>query len=888
MLDASGAAGGGELLLGGGYQGQDARLSNAQTTTLEAGAQLRADATTQGDGGTVIVWADDTTRVHGSVSARGGPQGGDGGFIETSGKRLLEVTQAADASAPRGKGGAWLLDPMSLSINNVTIDSDGLGTLIGVDPQTFTAPMSNSFISASTISTALNQGTSVTINTSTGGSGNGVGDITVASPITKSGGGEATLTLTAHNDINLNANISSTSSKLNLVMNADSDNSGYGSTVLGTATVSLNGGNLTAISNNARVRLPNADSFTLNNATATVANLSLDGGTFNLSSGTLVVSGALTNTGTIDLASNATFRKTGGFINNGTLQGSGTIDVRAGNTLTNNGTLSPGGSGTAGRLSITGDLVMGSSSTLAIDVLGAAVAGTDYDQLAVSGTATLGGTLSLTERTGFKTQFSQSLTPLTYGSKSGTFSTVSTTANSDNAGFGASLGDTSTAVALAYGTTNYVTSGTSNWGVDGNWDRGLPTALADAVIGVGGSDTVAVTGAAAAKSLTVSGNTTLSVGYGGALTVAGNASIANLTMTDGALSVNGSLSVSNSYAQSGGAVTAASLSATQVSGDLNLSGGSITTTGALSLTAQAGSVLQSGGAVQAAGNVTVRAGNDLTVAGAVHTDGTLASGPGGSITLEAVAGALTISESGSVTSTGGNGYVDMYSGSQAGYAGGAISLTAGDAIKVLGSVSSLGGTGYSPVYYDATGPSQGGPGGAITFNAASIAIGGSVQSMGGDGGNAPTGSIYSGADGGYGGLIHLTATGHITLNASASILSQGGYGGGIQSYEGGYGRFVGYGGYGGYGAGVGGRGGDGGHIQLTAGANGSISLASSASLVSIGGNGGRGGDGGAGGQGLDALTVSSPRVAIWEAAGRADGAVPVARVVAGVRAGRSP
>jgi len=87
-------------------------------------------------------------------------------------------------------------------------------------------------------------------------------------------------------------------------------------------------------------------------------------------------------------------------------------------------------------------------------------------------------------------------------------------------------------VALASGTTSYLTTDTSNWGVDANWNRTLPTALADAVVGLSGSNTVSVTGAGAAKSLTVSGNNTLSVGYGGALTAAGNCTRRpNRTMT---------------------------------------------------------------------------------------------------------------------------------------------------------------------------------------------------------------------------------------------------------------------------------------------------------------------------------------------------------------------
>jgi filamentous hemagglutinin family protein len=74
-VDASGEAGGGEILIGGGWQGKDARLANAQTTLVARGAVLDASATDSGHGGTVVAWADDHTTFQGQVLARGGEQG---------------------------------------------------------------------------------------------------------------------------------------------------------------------------------------------------------------------------------------------------------------------------------------------------------------------------------------------------------------------------------------------------------------------------------------------------------------------------------------------------------------------------------------------------------------------------------------------------------------------------------------------------------------------------------------------------------------------------------------------------------------------------------------------------------------------------------------------
>ena len=93
VLDASGTAGGGEVLVGGGWQGKGP-LANAQNTTAHAGSVIRADATALGDGGTVVLWSDGTTRPAARVSARGGPQGGNGGRVETSGFRSAKGRSA--------------------------------------------------------------------------------------------------------------------------------------------------------------------------------------------------------------------------------------------------------------------------------------------------------------------------------------------------------------------------------------------------------------------------------------------------------------------------------------------------------------------------------------------------------------------------------------------------------------------------------------------------------------------------------------------------------------------------------------------------------------------------------------------------------------------------
>ena len=207
-IDASGTSGGTVLIGGDRAGGSDAALkflpqtiANAQTTTIEAGATITADGTS-GAGGNVVVWSDGTTSFAGAIST----QGLRGGFIETSG----HVFNFTGGSVNAGRGGAWLLDPVDLTID---------ATLAG------------------TIATALNGGSNVTQQTSASGSG-GNGDITVASGISWST--DATLTLSAYRNIAVNANITSTGGG-GVVLRADNAGTGTGTVTFGGGQVSTAG-----------------------------------------------------------------------------------------------------------------------------------------------------------------------------------------------------------------------------------------------------------------------------------------------------------------------------------------------------------------------------------------------------------------------------------------------------------------------------------------------------------------------------------------------------------------------------------------------------------------------------------------------------------------------
>ena len=132
---AKGALGGGSILIGGDWQGGASKehrvfknpkaVYQATTVNMAQGASIDASATQKGDGGTVVLWSDLSkpdgfTLAQGAVAAKGGANGGDGGWVESSGSnididKLLVDTQSASPSS--GKTGLWLIDPYDYTID---------------------------------------------------------------------------------------------------------------------------------------------------------------------------------------------------------------------------------------------------------------------------------------------------------------------------------------------------------------------------------------------------------------------------------------------------------------------------------------------------------------------------------------------------------------------------------------------------------------------------------------------------------------------------------------------------------------------------------------------------------------------------------------------------
>ncbi|EJD1096988.1 filamentous hemagglutinin N-terminal domain-containing protein [Salmonella enterica] len=245
LTSATGKTGGGEVYVGGGWQGKDSRIRNASKVVMDKTATVDVSATEAGNGGTAVLWSDDYTNFRGTVLAKGGSQSGNGGRVETSSHRNLQASGTVDASSPSGKGGEWLLDPTDVTIVGSGADSNiDATTNAGI----FTPTASGAQILNTSIVSQLNAGTNVTVKTSGTDTGGQTGNITVNADIVKTAGADTKLTLLADNNIATadNVSIGATTGKLNLDLLAG-NTTNNASIRLGTRiNISLNGGDLLA------------------------------------------------------------------------------------------------------------------------------------------------------------------------------------------------------------------------------------------------------------------------------------------------------------------------------------------------------------------------------------------------------------------------------------------------------------------------------------------------------------------------------------------------------------------------------------------------------------------------------------------------------------------
>ncbi|HFU7594126.1 TPA: filamentous hemagglutinin N-terminal domain-containing protein, partial [Escherichia coli] len=637
-ITATGGQGGGEVYIGGGWQGKDSSIRNADKVVMKDGARIDVSATQQGNGGTAVLWSESFTNFRGQVSAKGGENGGNGGQVETSSHGNLQAFGSVSASAKKGKAGNWLLDPLDITIvenagGNAANETDENGEKI-FSPGSAT----NSQVSNTSINSELNNGTSVTVLTnSTSAGANQAGNITVNADINKTGGADATLTLKADGNITVNKNITSTAGKLNVNL-AAANTSRTGTITLGNnVSITTNGGDITAgtanASNSVTINVTNttlnttnnsdkgditltADRIDVRNANITTGNFTLNATAngANLNDVTLMaahdinLTGKNTNTAGIYLGGSNNLTATNGSIN---LTGNSTngmgIDLNSGNTLTaTSGAISFNGTSGKNR----GINIYGTSNILNATEINLTGSSTGAEGIDISGNSTLtatSGNISLNgtaQSNWYGVRIQGSNITATNGS-------ISLTGNSTN-GTGIDLQGTNTLTATSGAISFNGTSGSKSRGIN---ICGTSNILNATEINLTGSSI-------GAEGIDISGNSTL-------------------TATSGNISLNGTAQ-SQWY---GVRIQGSNITATN--GSISLTGNSTNGTG---LQLNGTNVHAINGNININGTVNKLSHYDVGQAG-VHLNNVILNASSGSVNIN-----------GSVNSTVGDAYADTFKG----------------------------------------------------------------------------------------------------------------------------------------------------------------------------------------------------------------------------------
>ena len=217
-LLATGSGKGGLVQVGGSWQNSDATVRQATQVWMQPGSLVDASSTASGDGGTVVIWSDlanpaGGTVVEDTLLARGGPWGGDGGRIETSGAYLLAQPAEVDVSAPQGTAGEWLLDPYNITITAAPPKGDVFEVTDPSGGRLFESSASGSIVNTSDILSAMGSTSNVRIHTGPGGSEGGNIGLLANSPLNFSSS-SGTLVLDASGYIQLNSSITTGSGGL--------------------------------------------------------------------------------------------------------------------------------------------------------------------------------------------------------------------------------------------------------------------------------------------------------------------------------------------------------------------------------------------------------------------------------------------------------------------------------------------------------------------------------------------------------------------------------------------------------------------------------------------------------------------------------------------------
>jgi filamentous hemagglutinin family protein len=744
VVDTSNTHGGGQIRVGGDYQGKNADVKNASVTYVDRDARLLANATENGDGGKVIVWADDTTRMFGRIEANGGADGGNGGFVETSGKRFLDIEGSqVQARAPKGENGTWLLDPSDIRIvAEVPVSSPAPVELSGGPDFTAAPDNSFSYLTVATLNAALNDNANVVVMTD-GGTGSGAGDIVFTGGADLNiavTGSSSTLELKAHNKIRFENGTTTrfqalgapgshldvkmysgagvfTENGATVELSASDNANGVLATVMGGKTWE-NQGNL-VLNLNAQLKLKDgamAATFT-NKPTGSVSGaMGPSGGVFD---------GAFANHGQVNL--------TQGRFQVDSLVVSGGSDFKFDGQRFSSGTTTVGAyyahassfdvRTTDGDIAIDGDIYVNGLARLRAE--GGA--------LGVAGGITAGSAQL-------------------HGANGVDFAYINTAGDSSRANGGVVV----------------ITSGGS---VTGDWiDTTASTSLGS---GSGGAVSITAAGNVEVYDIWARGGTAYSgvAGSGGNVSISagGSVSASNISTYGGSGSGSGTAGGSGGSVsiQAGGGVTLFSTEG----------GGSISTSGGSADYAEGGT----GGAGGNAGNVTIVAGGPVSMDGSIDAAGGSggggdlgggSGGQGGNVSIQST-GPVVIQGSyyGAIdTSGGGGGWAGSAGNGGTGGHAGSVSISADGA-------SSLGAAIYAEGGYGGSGGTGGlgGNGGAAGNVNLTLASGASmtmpgVHAAGGIGGDGDAGKGANGAGGTFtstGGTIRVAAS-YDTPSTSAS------------------------------------------------------------------------------------------------------------------------
>ncbi|MES2776941.1 MAG: hypothetical protein V4722_22380 [Bacteroidota bacterium] len=253
-------------------------------------------------------------------------------------------------------------------------------------------------------------------------------------------------------------------------------------------------------------------------------------------------SGTMANAGTINIGSlvpvnNLITGQAGTFSNNpgGIVKGSGNLS--AANFTNNGGTLSPGYS--PGKMTFNSPETF-TSNILAIEINGAGAAGINFDQVVVSGAATIGGSLNMTVN--YTPTLGDQFIIVSASSVTGTFSTVTGLP----AGWNLAYYSTTIVATYGVGATTWTGAVSTAWTTAGNWSVGVPDGITDVTIPNVANDPVISTSGISIRSVTVQSGGVLTISASGVVNL--NAANGYGILNQGTVHNNGIINMGNTTA----------------------------------------------------------------------------------------------------------------------------------------------------------------------------------------------------------------------------------------------------------------------------------------------------------------------------------------------------